>query len=762
MNILRAFRQKLISAPMMRNMAARLPKISATEAVALDAGKVWWEGELFSGKPNIDTLLNYPKAQLSDAETAFIDGPVTTLCTMLDDWQITHEQGEIPQNIWTYMKQQGFFGLIIPKQYGGLDFSAEAHSRIVMMVSSRSFSAAVTVMVPSSLGPSKLLLEYGTDAQRQHYLPRLARGKDIPCFALTGPEAGSDANAIPDTGIVCSRRIKGETVIGIRLNWNKRYITLAPVATLLGLAFKLHDPSRLLGGKQNLGITVALIPTHTKGVEIGRRHYPLNAAFPNGPTQGRNVFIPIDHIIGGAKCAGQGWRMLVESLADGRGISLPALATGGAKLALLSSSAYSIIRRQFKQPIGHFEGVREALAKMTEETYILEALRSFTTAALDAGEKPSVCTAIAKYQSTERMRKVIDHAMDIHAGKGICMGPNNGLARIYQAVPIGITVEGANILTRTLITFGQGAIRAHPHLLTELHAAQNQDLDGFDRALGRHIRWTLANSIRTPLRAVFPQSILQNKARLALTHLSSQSPSDADRPIQQEPQSAPYNVQLAQLMRWSAAFALVSDFTLLSLGGQLKRKERLSGRLADVLSNLYLVSALVRHFEANPHTHAVFVASTQNLFYDIEQNLSQIITNLPSRPISLLLRVLVFPLGKSEKPVKDDLSELIAEQIINNGETREFLTEGIYKTQDPNDPLGRIEHAYQLTVASTKLEHRIRRGDDLNKKQHQQLARAAQARRDAIAVDDFPHDFLHNKRQDPTKQSRSHNLGNVS
>ena len=471
-------RRAVLGAPLLALFRRILPQVSQTEQEALDAGTVWWDGDLFSGKPDWNKLLAFPKPTLSAEERAFVDGPVEEVCAMMNDWQITHELYDLPPHVWQFIKDQGFFGMIIPKQYGGLGFSALAHSEVVMKLTTRSGTAAVSVMVPNSLGPAELLLHYGTDAQKNHYLPRLAKGLEMPCFALTSPEAGSDAAGIPDFGIVCRGEWEGKpNVLGIRLTWEKRYITLGPIATLLGLAFRLYDPDRILGRSdgEDVGITLALVPTRTPGVHIGRRHLPLNAVFQNGPTWGKDVFIPMDYIIGGVDYVGQGWKMLMNCLAAGRSISLPANGVGIAKLCALTTGAYGRVRTQFKMPVGRFEGVEEAIARIGGNTYIMDAARVMTAGAVDLGEKPSVVSAIVKYHLTERGRQVINDAMDVHGGKGICMGPNNYLARSYQSVPIAITVEGANILTRSLIIFGQGAIRSHPYVLKEIAATQEPD-----------------------------------------------------------------------------------------------------------------------------------------------------------------------------------------------------------------------------------------------------------------------------------------------
>ncbi|HYR05396.1 MAG TPA: acyl-CoA dehydrogenase, partial [Gallionella sp.] len=503
-----ALRRNIVSGLILRIFRRILPQVSVTEQEAIDAGTVWWDGDLFSGYPDWNKLLAFPKCGLSAAEQSFLDNEVEQLCAMLDDWDITHKRADLPPAVWQFMKAKGLFGMIIPKRYGGLGFSAQAHSAVVSKVASRSGTAAVTVMVPNSLGPAELLLHYGTDEQKEKYLRRLASGLEVPCFALTGPFAGSDAGAIPDHGEVCYGEFAGQqNVLGIRLTWEKRYITLAPVATLLGLAFRLYDPERLLGGDVDRGITLALIPTDTPGVQIGRRHFPMNSAFLNGPTQGKGVFIPMDCIIGGTSRVGQGWRMLMECLAAGRSISLPASSIGGMKLAARTSSAYARVRKQFHQPIGKFEGIEEPLARIGAYTYMIDAARRFTALAVDLGEKPSVISAIVKYHATEYGRIAINDAMDVHGGKGICLGPDNYLARAYQQTPIGITVEGANILTRSMIIFGQGAIRSHPYVLKEIAAARDPDrkhaLHQFDEALFGHISFALSNAARSFVFALF-------------------------------------------------------------------------------------------------------------------------------------------------------------------------------------------------------------------------------------------------------------------
>lgn len=609
------------------------------------------------------------------------------LCQCLDDWQITHELHDLPPEVWEFLKQERFWGMIIPREYGGLGFSALAHSQVVMKIASRSVTAAVTVMVPNSLGPGELLIKYGTPAQKDYYLPRLADGREIPCFALTGPEAGSDASSIPDSGVVCRQAFQGkQDVLGIRLNWDKRYITLAPVATLLGLAFQLYDPEHLLGEQEQVGISVALIPTDHDGVEIGQRHYPLDIPFQNGPNQGRDVFIPIDWLIGGQEQAGNGWRMLVECLSEGRGISLPALSTGATKVASRYTGAYARVRRQFGLPIGYFEGVEEPLARIVGNTYLLDAARVLTATAIDQGHRPAVVTALLKYQATERMRRTINDAMDIAGGAGICMGPSNYLARAYQSIPIGITVEGANILTRSLIVFGQGALRCHPYLLKEMQAAQAEDLSAFDRAFTGHARHLLANLGRSIWYGL----------------------SNARFVTQGTPYTRPYYRYLTRL---SSQFALLADYAALSLGGSLKRRERLSGRMADILANLYLCSAVLKHFEAQGEPEAdlpLLNYSCKLTIHRAQQAMLAAFHNLPYPLLAKTLRTFMYPYGKPYTPPDDRLIHKVARLALSPSTTRDRLTAGVYITNDPDDRMGRIEDALHKTLAANAVHKQLR------------------------------------------------------
>ena len=714
-----------------------LPPMSNTEKEAIEAGTVWWDAELFSGHPNWQRLLSTPAPTLNAEEQQFLDGPTETLCAMVDDWKVTHEWEDLPPQVWRFIKENGFFGMIIPKKYGGLGFSALGHSAIVMKLASRSGTLGVTVMVPNSLGPAELLLHYGTEEQRNHYLPRLARGEEVPCFALTGPEAGSDASAMQDVGVVCRGEFQGRNdVLGIRLNWEKRYITLGPVATLLGLAFKLKDPQHLLSEVDEPGITLALIPTDTPGVRIGRRHRPMNLAFHNGPNEGKDVFIPVEWIIGGPQMAGKGWMMLMESLAAGRSISLPALGTGSGKLGALATGAYSAVRKQFKTPVGQFEGVQEALARIGGNAYLMEAARRMTCAAVDAGEKPSVISAIVKYHLTERMRQVLNDAMDVHGGRGICMGPRNYLARGFQGVPIAITVEGANILTRSLIIFGQGAIRCHPYLLAEIDAARNNDLQSFDRNLMAHAQHTIANASRAFVMGLTAARFVN------------------------APASGTIGYYYRQLTRMSAALALSADVAMALFGGRLKRLERLSARLGDVLSHLYLASAALKRFEddGRPQADRPLVHwACRDALWRVQQALDDLYRNLPVPGVGRWLSIVVFPLGHPYGGPNDANDRRVARLLLRPSKARSRLVEGVY-VGDANDPVGRVEDALRKVIAAEGATRKIQRAvrsqrlpQDVAQVQIQlaleqglidadeaRLLEAAEsARLDAIHVDDF-------------------------
>jgi acyl-CoA dehydrogenase len=683
-------RRDVLSRRILAVFRRMLPQISQTERDALEAGNVWWEGQLFSGKPDWDVLLKLPPPKLTPEEQDFLDGPTNELCGMLDDWQITHELADLPPNVWEFMKRRGFFALIIPKKYGGLGFSPLACSLILCRVATRSGTAASIMGVPNSLGPAELLLHYGTDEQRDRWLPGLARGDEVPCFALTSPRVGSDATAITDTGVVCRGVYEGCDVIGIRLNWDKRYITLAPVATVLGLAFKLHDPEHLLGDKEHLGITAALIPVNLPGIEIGRRHFPINIPFQNGPTRGKDVFVPVDSIIGGPKMAGQGWRMLVQQLAVGRSIVLPSNALGGAIAATYASGAYTRIRRQFGLPIGKFHGVADALARMAGLVYTMTAASRVTCAALNAGEKPAVPSAILKYHVTEMARQVANDAMDVHGGKAIMLGRKNYLARNYQSLPIAITVEGANILTRSLIIYGQGAIRCHPFVLHEIAAANNTDrrqgLRDFDRVFFGHVGHVLSNAVRS-----FVQALTFSR-------------------FTEVPERGPTRRYYQHIARFSAAFAIASDAAMLTLGGNLKRQELLSARLGDVLSYLYLASMVLKHFrdQGEPSDDLPFVEwSCRSLLYRAQEQLHSLLRNFPNRPAAAVLRMLIFPRGRTFSSPSDTLALELAEAMMAPTKTRDRLGASAYLDPGPNNHLARLQAALLLAEEVKPLERRV-------------------------------------------------------
>jgi acyl-CoA dehydrogenase len=737
-------RRALISNRLFAAFRRVMPPMSVTEREALDAGTVWWEAELFRGDPDWQRLLALPRPSLSADERAFLDGPVEELCRMLDDWDITHKRRDLPPEVWRFIKEKGFFGMIIPKKYGGREFSAQAHSAVVVKTASRSLTAAVTVMVPNSLGPAELLIRYGTDTQRDYYLPRLARGEEVPCFALTSPEAGSDASSIPDRGFVCRGTFEGRNdVLGIRLTWEKRYITLGPVATILGLAFRLFDPDHLIGQEEDVGITLALIPTKTPGVHIGTRHNPLNIPFQNGPNSGKDVFIPMEWVIGGVKRCGEGWRMLMDCLAAGRSISLPALSVGAGKTASRVTGAYARIRKQFKLPIGRFEGIEEPLARIAGYTYFMDAARTLTARGLDGGEQPAVASAIVKYQLTEHMRRILNDAMDIHGGSGICLGPQNAIGRAYQAIPISITVEGANILTRTLIVYGQGAIRCHPYIREEMEAAADADpargARRFDRAFFRHVGYNISNVARS-----FWMGL--TGARFVRVPFDGLSRRYAQR-----------------LTRLSCAFAVISDAAMLAYGGGLKRKEKMSGRLADVLSYLYLASAALKRFEddGRPRTDEPLLRyACDYCLHQAERTMVVVIKNFP-RVLGQLLGGLLFPVGRGLHPPYDNLGHDVAALILAPGVVRERLTDGIFIPKGEGDQLGRIEAALPVVIAAEPLEkklqgfvddHPLLHGDleaqlreatrvgVLSGSDAETVREAARLRRSIIRVDDFPSD----------------------
>jgi len=675
-------RRAVLTGPIFGLFKKVMPPMSDTEREALEAGTVWWEAELFRGKPDWKQFADTPTGQLTADEQSFLDNETTTLCNMIDEWEVTGERQDLPPEVWQYIKEAGFLGMIIPKAFGGLEFSPYAQSCIVTRIASKSITAAVTVMVPNSLGPGELLMHYGTEEQQQRWLPRLAAGEEVPCFGLTGPEAGSDAGAIPDIGTVVEREIDGNKVLGIELSFAKRWITLAPVATVVGLAFKLQDPHGLLGDPEtsDYGITCALIPADHDGVEIGRRHNP--GAFMNGPINGEGVFIPVDWIIGGQENAGRGWRMLMECLSAGRGISLPALAAAASKVAYRGTGAFSRIRRQFKTPIGNFEGVQEASARIAGLTYTLEAMRQFVTTGLAQGS-PSVVSAIAKYHMTEMMRTVVNDAMDIHGGRAIQMGPRNYLAQPYQSIPIAITVEGANILTRSLMIFGQGAIRCHPYVLKEMQAVQNDDAVAFDRAFVRHVFYTIKSAVR---------SLGHSLTGGRLTRV----PELNNRKV--------FRREYQRINQLSAALAITSDLSMASLGGDLKRREMLSARLGDVLSQVFIATTVLHYHEHSPSQgeenddHARW--AVQHALYQAEEALAELITNFPKGLLTRgVLRLLALPIGRRISKPSDDLRRALGTQIMNPTTLRDSLTFPAHISLDRADPLGRVESTYQALIA---------------------------------------------------------------
>jgi acyl-CoA dehydrogenase len=735
-NVLPIRRQ--LSAGVMNLMEALqfLPQISETEQTAIDAGTVWMDGELFSGKPNFQKTLDQLYPELSDEEKEFLEGPVEELCAMVDDWDV-HQRGDLPPEAWDYMKEKGFFGLIIPEEYGGLGFSAEARSAVVQKLGTRSLPLSITVMVPNSLGPGELLLHYGTEEQKDHYLPRLASGEDIPAFALTEPNAGSDAGAMTSHGEVF-KDDDGE--LKLRLNWEKRYISLAAIAGVLGLAFKLEDPNNHLGKGEDLGITCALVPSDTPGVKLGRRHDPLGIAFYNCPTEGEDVVVPLDAIIGGADGAGRGWAMLMDALSAGRGIMIPAQSTGGVKYMARVAGSHAAIRQQFGLSIGKFEGIEEPLARIAGSSYILDAARKYTNGAIDSGEKPSVVSAIMKYHSSELQRDAVNDAMDILAGNGISRGPKNLMAHAYQGTPISITVEGANILTRTMMIFGQGAIRCHPYALTEIEALMEGDVKKFDDAFWSHIGHVVRNGFRA-----FGLSL--TRGRLAGS-----------------PVSGPHATYYRKLAWASASFAFWADVAMGTLGGALKRKEKITGRFADILSWMYLGTAVLTHFEkeGRPEEQEPFMHwAMQHAFAEIQKAFDGLYENMTVPGGTWLLRGVIAPWSRlntiGEAP-SDALGGTLAQAIQEMDGAREWLTDGIYVPQDTDEPVGQMEHAFRLTreayhVGQT-IKDAVRDGRLPKKRPHQLLDealeagviteeeheivhRAEQARARYIQVDDF-------------------------
>lgn len=739
-------RKPLLTAPMLKVFRKVLPPLSQTERIALETGSVGFEGELFTGDPDWQKLLNYPKPQLTAEEQAFLDGPVEELCRMTNDWEITHVHADLPPELWSFIKKNKFFGMIIPKEYGGLGFSALAHHKVIQKIASVSSVVSSTVGVPNSLGPGELLLHYGSKEQKDYYLPRLAVGQEVPCFGLTGPFAGSDATSIPDYGIVCKGEWNGANVLGVKLTFDKRYITLAPVATLVGLAFRMYDPEGLIGDTKDIGITLALLPRETPGVEIGRRHFPLNSPFQNGPIHGREVFIPLSQLIGGVEMVGKGWNMLNECLAVGRSITLPSTASGGAKFGAIVTGAYARIRKQFGLSVGRFEGVEEALARIGGKAYAISALSQATAAAVDRGDVPSVPSAIAKYHCTTMSREVISDVMDVVGGKGIILGPRNFAGRSWQAAPIAITVEGANIMTRSLLIFGQGAILCHPWVMKEMKAAGNPDhqagVDEFDRNLFGHIGFAISNAVRSLWFGL-------TAARIGA------APGDA------------YTRRFfRKLDRYSANLALMADVSMLMLGGKLKFKESLSGRLGDVLSHIYMTSAMLKryHDDGAPATDQPLLAwAFHDSVHKIELALSAALRNFPIRPVGWLMWALIFPWGRRAEAPGDRLGHRVAALLMTPNEARDRLGQGVFLTPCENNPGGRI--ASYLTKAvlaepverkflkalkskgiealdfASQLDEAVREGV-LSADERRQLEELREITMDTISVDDFDADEL--------------------
>jgi acyl-CoA dehydrogenase len=707
-----------------------LPHLSDTEREAIEAGDVWWDADLFTGNPDWSKLLAVPPASLSAEEQAFLDGPVEELCGMLDDWRIAWEWRDLPPQAWQFLKAHKFFAMIIPKDYGGLGFSAYAHSEVVRKLSTRSVTAAVTAMVPNSLGPGELLLQFGTKEQRDYWLPRLANGTEIPCFGLTSPEAGSDAASMIDSGIVCRGTFEGRDVLGMRLNWHKRYITLGPVATVLGLAFKLYDPDHLIGSEEDIGITVALVPTNLPGVEIGRRHLPALQVFQNGPNFGRDVFLPIDHVIGGVEQVGKGWKMLMSALAAGRGISLPSLSAAGTAFTAHTTGAYARVREQFHVPIGRFEAIQERLGRLAGTAYLVDAARRLTCAGIDQGHHPAVVTAIMKAQATERLRVSVNDAMDVHGGKAVIEGPHNYLGSLYRAIPIGITVEGANIVTRSLIQFGQGAIRSHPYILKEMLALEDSDhargLDAFDHAFWGHVRHAIGNAFRAWGRAWS---------------------GGAFAPAPDAGATVPFYRQIG---RYASAFALCVDMTLLTLGGDLKRKEMISARFGDLLSELYLLSAVLKRWQDEGRQQAdlpLVEWCMETGFATIEARFDEILANFPNRPVAWLLRFMLQPFGAPRRGPSDALTRTCANMLLEPSAARDRLTPDLFHPSDDGG-LARLDRAFKLVAAAEPLRERLHKAHVLkvdkareqgliNESEAAQLHAVAEAVSAVVAVDDF-------------------------
>ena len=689
-------RKALITKVAYKTLANAMPSMSTTEREALDAGTSWWEKELFMGAPDWKKFDAYPYPTLSIEEQAFIDNEVEQLCSMLNEWEIHHHLKDLPPEVWTFIKEKGFLGLIIPKEYGGKAFSSFAQSRIMSKIASRSLTTAVSCMVPNSLGPGELLLHYGTEEQKNRYLPGLAKGEEIPCFGLTSPEAGSDAGAIPDTGVVCYGEFEGKQVLGLQMNFSKRWITLAPIATVVGLAFKLYDPEGLLGDKSKTeyGITCALLPADHDGVKVGARHNP-GSPFMNGTVDGKDVFIPLDWIIGGVENAGKGWRMLMECLAVGRGISLPALSTAAGEMSYLTVGAFAKVRQQFKISVGKFEGVQEATSDIAADTYMLEAFRYLVTCGLNQGGKPAVMTAMAKYYATETMRKVVNHGMDVVGGRAIQMGPRNFLALNYQAIPVSITVEGANILSRSLMIFGQGSMRCHPYLFEELQLLQAEDkdtaLNTFNEMLYKHLGYTFNRTARS----------------FAYGYIGG--PSDASE--KSDDFSRPYYKTINRL---SANFALTADMCLGLLAGDIKRKEMLSGRLADIHSNLFIATAILKFYEYGKRTEAEQIhaqLALEKALFNAQEAFFGLFDNFPIKLASGLIKLICFPLGRPLKKPSDKLKLQAGELIMQENAFRDQLKQHVYYSTDADDVTGRMESTFLMLLEVEELWNKFKKAE---------------------------------------------------
>lgn len=714
-----------------------VPKLSKTEEEALNAGDTWLERDIFTGTPDWDRLSNI-STELSAEEKSFLDNETQVLCGMLDEWEISQAQ-DLPEKVWAYLKENRFFGLVIPKTFGGKGFSARAHSDVVLKIATRSGVAAVTVMVPNSLGPGELINYYGTEEQKAYYLPRLAKGIDIPCFALTEPGAGSDATSIQSDAIVVEKKVDGKSVLGLNITLDKRWITLAPVATLVGLAVNVKDPDGLLK-EGTEGITCVLVPRETKNLEIGNRHLPGNQPFMNGTVRGKDIFVPISSVIGGQKEIGNGWQMLVECLSIGRSISLPALGAASSAVSYLTTGAFARLRRQFNVEIAQFEGVEEKLAEIAGLNYLINSTRLLTVAAVNEHKKPSVASAITKYFNTELARVVVNSAMDVHAGRSVVVGPRNYLTNFYQGIPISITVEGANIMSRNLLIFGQGSMACHPYIRDEFYAVANQDKASFRTIIWKHIQYFMQNFAKTVC-TVWTGGLLI---------------SVPNNPMKREYQ---------HLARLSYAYAWLADLSLIYLGGSLKRKERISARLADGLSYLYMAMAALRNAQRNDDNpdaqlHAQWAVTY--CFYHAQKSMIALCHNFPSKILGFLVRMIAFPFGQTMRYPTDKLDHKLARLMTENNHYRDYLKSIIYLSGDSKEPVDKMENAFQLLIKndalakkvgdlkrvkfgqlSSKLQEKVEK-KELTQQEMDDLLAVEAARWDAILVDEFTFDSMKN------------------